>query len=188
MVVKHAAVTVLFTVCGALSSHLYVQNDDRRIASVPVPFALLCATLCWRSGRAFLATPGVIVSWLVAYMCAMWLSAEINVEFDSFGIVDNYLPMAVGGLVGGFGLGLCGAVFQGKSNWPLVYGAAIAGAISALPFGGWLALARSQSASSVQPAQRVILAISFAIWQGALGVYLYTASARDHRRSESESW
>ncbi len=143
------------------------------ILSLPVPFALLCALLFWCSIRAVLIVPAIIAIWIVAYMGAMAAGTEMGIIY---GAVGSYLPMCLGGLIGGFGLALCAAIFRGHPRWRQIAGACITGLISALPFGLWLASLNSHLNGPKDPLQPLRLKYAFAIWQAAVGTYFYVSS------------
>jgi hypothetical protein len=87
--------------------------------------------------------------------------------------LDSYLPMALAGLVGGFGLSVCYAIAH-RTRSQLIPGTII-GAVSALPFGLWLE-AVHQGSSMDSPAQRLLLKDFFEIWQAAMGTYFCLVS------------
>lgn len=178
---KRVGVAILFAVSGAWSSQFCVDGKDRLIVTLPIPFALLSTLLFWRSIRAILIVPAVVVVWLAAYMGAMAAGMEMGIVY---GILSDYVPMVFGGLIGGFGLSLCAGIFHGRLRWREVGGTSIAGMISALAFGPWLASLYSHLNGAQDPVQPVRLKYAFAIWQATVGTYLYAGLKRGNGHLE----
>jgi hypothetical protein len=80
-----------------------------------------------------------------------------------------FLPGCLGGLIGGLGLVLCVGTCYRRLLSPryLLRGAAI-GTLAALPFALWAWLFMRQDYGS-----RNVAPFAFAIWQAAMGRYLY---------------
>src|SRR5450432_1831132 len=174
---KLAGVAVLFAICGAWSSQL-VHGGERELISLPVPFALLCALLFWRSIRAIPIVPAIAIVWLAAYSSAMDVAINMGVIY---GVLGDSVPMVAGGLVGGFGLSLCAGIFYGRLRWREVCGTSLAGMISALAFVPLLAASHSRLNGAEDSGQPWRARYAFAIWQAVVGTYLYSMANRSGR-------
>jgi len=173
----YAGVVLLFAVCGAcsaafLSSSGYSTFPDQIPPMLPIPFALLCALLFMRSWRAIVAVPLMVAVWVIAFMAA-----------GSVGMLshDVLAPGCVGGLIGGVGLVLCAATCHRRLLSPMyVFGGAVIGSLSALEFVPWVSLYYSHLGRPDDPRGdlELPLMLAFAIWQVAVGAYLYKI-ARD---------
>ena len=168
-IVGRVGVAIMFAVCGAWSSRFFSeQSTDLMKCAPPVPFALLSVLLFLRTPTGILSVPLSVIVWLAAYITAMWLGMGLG--------SDNYTPMCIGGGVGGLGLVLCAAVWR---HWLFcrryLVGGAVIGGLAALPFGLWL---KGYRADMAEGALRLPLQYSFAIWQGAIGTYLYIICTR----------
>ena len=87
---------------------------------------------------------------------------------------DDYLPMGLAGLLGGWGITMAIGISHRHllSGWRLT-GAAVTGFLAALTFGPWLesfTLRINTVPDSLQPKR---LKFAFAIWQAAVGTYIY---------------
>jgi hypothetical protein len=166
---------LLFALCGAGSSRLLDSRNgsssDTLLVSVGIAFALLALFFFWRSLRGILTVPIVVVTWIVAYnMAAVLAGMDMSIS-------AHYLPMCVGGLIGGLGLYLCDFIVHREFQPRYFLGICVTGAISALPFGSWLS--RSDAIRpGVDPLLPFYLAVAFAIWQAAVGTHLYILSRR----------
>jgi hypothetical protein len=165
-------VALLFAICGACSSLFLRLNGDAAVLALAVPFSWLSAFLYVRSEKAVFVLTLYPLVWVVAYMVAV--DSAIS-RFPR----NPYLPMCIAGLVGGLGLGLSTIAACRRMQTPahLIAVSAI-GILSALPFSFWLANL-PQGMSGEPPFQQVRLAYSFAIWQGAVGTYLYSVCSQN---------
>jgi hypothetical protein len=111
-----------------------------------------------------IAMPLIAVVWMIAYL----ISFAARVFVVPFAVHSDFVAMSIGGVVGGLGLVLVNAVGRRRllSLRHLIEGGVI-GCIAALPFGLWL-LDLHHSGGD-----RTYLQCSFAIWQAAVGTYLY---------------
>ena len=155
----------LFTLCGAWSSNLYADRGTKT-AFLGVPFALLCAPLLVRKISALL---------IVLVIASVWPLAQIGATWAAMKTGDDYLPMGLAGLVGGWSIAVAIGIAQPHllSRWRLT-GAAVIGFLAALSFGPWLASFRLSINSVPDSLQPTRLKYAFAIWQAAVGTYLYT--------------
>ena len=162
---RYVGVALLFAICGTMSAtHLLSSGWEPTQVHMmfAVPFALLCAVLFLRTGRIILAAPLMIAVWVAACVAATWTGMARA--------QDVFSPVYVGGIVGGLGLVLCASICYWRLILPkYLFGGAVIGAVSALPFAPWLRLYTSHLNSP--PPTPPLLA--FAIWQAAVGTYLY---------------
>jgi hypothetical protein len=173
-VMRHLGVALTFAVTGALSSQLlpfHGSFDIWRLCVPPVPFALLSALLFLRTPKAVLIVPLNVAVWLVAYFTVM-LPAPFKPR------VSVYLLMLAGGLVGGVGLVLCAAIHHHDLlGWRYLVAGGLIGGLAALPFG----------VCPCSPPVESCFLYSFAIWQAAVGTYLYAICTRQRVREEDLS-
>ena len=173
---RHMGVAFLFAVCGAASAELLNPrwaeklpfqsggaSSNVMIISVAVPFALVATGLVWRNWRGILVIPLVIGTWVAAFWAAL-----------AFG-VDNraYLSMCVGGLTGGIGLCFCDFLARWRFQVRRLLGISFTGVLAALvfvPSFDWFSTGHPDQA----PPLGVVAA--FAVWQCAVGSYLYALS------------
>lgn len=159
-----AAVAILFGMCGAVSAGFLLPGfPDHLCIWFPIPFALLCGLLFMRT---LLLVPIVWVVWTVSYMAA-------------FVAGFSELPPApgcAGGLLGALGLMFCSAVCR-KELFSSKYfiRAAVVGVISGFPFTFWASFYLSKVTVDHAAASKPPL-LAFAIWQAAVGTYLYAIS------------
>ncbi len=160
---KAAGVALLFALCGAWSSS-FMDAEGNGTLTVAIPFAfLMLGLLRGRVAARLLTLPLVAFVWFIAYVGAMLASRD-----------HTFLAMSVGGAIGGLGVTLCAAIGRRRLLSPkyLIAAAAIGG-VSALPFGFWLRVSDRRAWGGPDPAQPLRLRLSFAIWQAAVGTYLY---------------
>jgi hypothetical protein len=169
-------VVLLFAFCGAASSWLAGDLQGWRFEILPVPFGTISAVLFLRSPKAILVVPLYILVYCAAFYVAMDMAISRTPRND-------YLPMCVGGLIGGFGVCLASGIANRCLLYPrYLLGACLVGCVAALPFGLWLAAANRVNMNAHDDAfQPLRLACSYAIWQAAVGTYLYGVCARSKR-------
>lgn len=168
---KLIAVALVFALCGAWSSSFMDADTGTDVLAVPIPFAfLMLGLLRGRVWARLLTLPLVTAVWFLAYLGVM------------SGAWDRpFLAMSVGGMIGGVGVTLWAAIGQRRLLSPkYLILAATVGGVSALPFGFWLRVFAGRHSWDVvhDSAQAMRLHISFAVWQAAVGVFLYAASRR----------
>jgi len=168
---KVVSVAILFAACGALSSYLLLPDFPRRFEFIfPLPFALLCSVLFMRKAEAVFAIALAEIVWLISSFAAFVAGTDSNL---------SPLPGFVGGSIGGLGLVLCAVISHPSvfSLKRLAYGGLI-GSLSGLAFTSWTQIYMEQhygdNVNRVFPKTVPILA--FAIWQAAVGTYLYLIS------------
>jgi len=163
------AVLLVFAACGAWSSQFYTDRGTRAIL-VGVPFALLCGLLFVRSSLAVLILPGIVCLWPAVRFAGMLISAASQSGTEA---------LSLGGLIGGLSVTAALGCAHPRllSPWWLI-GAAAVGSVAALPFAPWLANVDYRMVGSpvVTPIQVFRLQRAFAIWQAAIGTYLYVAT------------
>jgi hypothetical protein len=160
---RYIGVALLFAICGA-SSVQFLSWDfpDNLPKLLPIPFAIVCALLFLRTVRVIFAVPLMVLVWPLAFALA---------DFSAMEFHDVISPACIGGLIGGLGLVLCVSVCQGRMfSSRYLLGGAVVGSFSALSFAPWL---RSfYSHINGYPSQPLLL-LAFAVWQAAVGTYLY---------------
>ena len=166
-------VAALFAVCGAFSARFFPEGGDKpEICVVPIPFAVLCALLFRRGAKTLLFVPLMLVTWLAAQETARVVGMMTAVD-------DRFTAVAVGGCIGGLGVALSVSIWERRLlSHPYLFLAAVVGGASALPFGAWVKnyrLAVTSSNWQYYELQPFRLRYSFAIWQAAVGAYLYIA-------------
>ena len=139
------------------------------ILGVPLPFAFLSFVLFLTpKARGLWALPLSIPAWLVAWFSTLFVMVHV--------VAVPFVAMWVGGLVGGLGVTLsAGIVYHRLLSSRYLIRAAMIGGVSALPFGFWLILL---SGGESVPLQSLRLRCAFAIWQAAVGTYLYVVCTR----------
>jgi hypothetical protein len=122
----------------------------------------VCALLFLRTVRLIFAAALIILVWPIAFAVADFFGMEFG---------DVMSPACVGGLIGGLGLVLCVSICQRRVFSPkYLLGGAVVGFVSALSFAPWLKSFYSNI--NGYPSQPLLL-LAFAIWQAAVGTYLY---------------
>ncbi|MGA2435820.1 MAG: hypothetical protein ABSG25_11095 [Bryobacteraceae bacterium] len=160
---RSAGVALLFAACGALSSYIMSTDSDARwlVLAVPLPFVFLSFLLFLRhTPKGLLALPLNVAVWFAAYRIAGDMAVYAGDD-------RPFLPMLLAGTVGGLGVTLAAAIgYRRLLSAKYLIAAAIIGGVSAVPFGLWL---RSGS----DPLQAIYFRSAFAIWQAAVGTFLY---------------
>jgi len=157
-------IALLFAICGWLSPFL-LNNLSPVFAGVP--FALLCVLLFARC-RVGLAV-GALVAWacLAAFYCAGAILF--------YGADARYHPMGIGGLVGALGVAAAvGIVHRRLLAFRYLVAAAVIGSVAGLAFVPALVWANSHVGVPRDPAEVALGQRAFAVWQGAVGAYIYS--------------
>jgi hypothetical protein len=163
---KYIGVAVLFALCGAWSSQQFPERDRFVEPLFPLPFAGLCAVLFLRSPRAIPAVALSVPVYAVAHFVAIEAALFLGWTY--------FLPMCVAGFVGGAGLALSFGIGHRRLVSPRrLLRVATVGAVAAIPFGLWLRMYILRVNVPQDPLQPLRLLYSFAIWQAAVGTYLY---------------
>lgn len=178
---RYVGVAILFAACGAWQARFFPYGGEAlSVRTLQIPFALLCAVLFLRTVKAILAVPLIVVVWVLAWKTAVWLGMELGSE-------DHLTPMCVGGFVGGLGLALCAAICHRRSlSLFSLLGAGFTGCVAALPFGLWLRSYYLNLHGAADPLQPLRLQYAFAIWQAAVGTYLYAVCTQAKKKAQQE--
>ena len=173
---KVVAVAFLFAACGALSSYWLLPDfPDRWELLFPLPFALLCTVVFMRKAEAVLAIALAEMVWLISSFAAHALGMWTNL---------SPLPGFGGGLVGGLGLVVFAAICHPymSSLKRLAYGGLI-GSLTGLAFTPWTHIYMVQHyGSNINRAfPKTVPILAFAVWQAAMGTYLYVIVGRPAR-------
>jgi hypothetical protein len=154
----------VFAWCGAWSSGLYSDRGTVATLFLGVPFALLCTLLMVRRRSALLILPVIAVLWPIAHFAATGAAMVSG---------DDYWPMGLGGLIGGWGIAVAIGIAHRQilSRWRLA-GAAAVGFVAGLSFDPWLTYHRLRINSVPDHLQPTRLRYAFAIWQAAVGTYV----------------
>jgi hypothetical protein len=160
---KPAGVALLFALSGACSASLMnpwssPAEEGNYLLLVPLPFAFLSFFLFHPTKPAgLLGFPLNVLAWLIAYLTVGFVMGNTG---------DPLIGVCVGGAIGGLSVTLCAATGQRRllSSKYLISATAI-GAVLALSF---VFSARGEDT-------RLLLGrrCAFAIWQAAVGTYLY---------------
>jgi hypothetical protein len=166
------SVALLYAACGGLSSlllHWCFLNG--------VTFTLLTALLLLGTPRKILAAPLIIALWFVPYFFIYFGRFDSDVTFDTIRV------LCIGGFFGGLGVSLAVAIGYRKLRSVLYLPlGGIIGAVAALPFGASL-----HSCAGIDPKPVARVHLSFAIWQAAVGTYLYTVCAPEKKATQSNA-
>ena len=170
---KYVVVAVLFALCGGWSAQFPMPEHFGWMNCVlPLPFAVLCAMLFMRTSKAALAVTFMVAVWLAAYLTAMAVGMLAGHQ-------EHLIPVGMGGFIGGLGVALSASVCHRRLLSPTwLLAAALTGCAAALPFGFWLRSYYLTLNSPDDPLQPLRLRYAFAIWQGAVGTYLYAVCTR----------
>lgn len=174
-------VVLLFGLCGLLSGRFFEVNGGWRTLLLPIPFGVAAAFLFLRSAKAILVVPLYALVWTMAYFVAMDMAISRTPQSD-------YIPMCLAGLVGGLGVCLAsGIVNRCLLSRRYLLAACLVGCVAALPFGLWLGeIHRALSINAHEDAlQATRLLCSFAIWQAAVGAYLYVVCTGWKRKQDA---
>jgi hypothetical protein len=171
--VELVVVAALFALSGAWSSQFFSQASTTSSKFwadffLGVPFALVCVALLVRNAKAALVLPAIILAWPIAHFAATFIKMTSG---------DEYWPMGVAGLIGA----LCVALAIGIARRQLLTpwrlgGAALVGYLAGLSFDTWLTYYTLRINSVPDPLQPTRLRDAFAIWQCAVGTYIYSIS------------
>jgi hypothetical protein len=155
---------VVFAACGWWSLVLLAEHS---LYLVGTPFALICVILFARRPLGLLVGILITGAWPLAWWCAVQL----------YGLTENssYLSLGLGGLVGAVSV----AVAVGIVHWRLLtfrclVGAAAIGFLAGLAFVPYLNLYMSDKAPWPRnPVEDLLYRLGFAVWQTAVGAYIY---------------
>ena len=166
---RYVGVAAMFALCGYWSAAWFIASSfPYRLGwmafGLPIPFAVLCVLLFVRTAWGALLIPLMDAAWYLAYCGAVLTDERIRGN-------GSPLSACAGGLVGGIGVMLSAAIFRRSllSIKHLIL-LAVIGGISALPLGLCM--------SAVVPIWPQTIWRGFAIWQAAVGTYLYVICSR----------
>ena len=175
--VTYATVAASFAICGAISAAFLLSGfPDHLCIWFPIPFAVFCGLLCMRT--LFLLLPIVWLVWIVSNLAAF------VVGFSGW----PPAPGCVGGLLGALGLMFCTAACH-KQLFSRKYfiRAAVIGTLGGIPFTPWVSFYLSNMTVDHASASKPPL-LAFAIWQGAIGTYLYAiCTGSTHEQDDGDS-
>ena len=163
--VRWARAALLFGVCGAASSQLINLDGWSTWGNflLPIPFGIAAAWLCVER-----IVPRIE---LVILHAAVWqLAYRMAHLFATDGPpLQRVVVMCLAGLVGGLGVSLTTAFVKRQAPAMRAVGiSALAGAVCALPFAWWVI-----AGDQVPIPEWAFWTLSFALWQGAVGVCLW---------------
>lgn len=145
-------IAALFALCGAISAFIYEGQGVRNWLLFPLPFAILGAMLFVKS-RAVLFVPLCAGVWNAAYQAAYALGSNDGTLLAAF---------FTGGVIGGLGVtASAGIGWRGFWSARHLLTATIMGGVTGTAF------------LLPSPLERPI--VPFAIWQAAVGTYLWFA-------------
>ena len=158
----------LFALCGIVGAILFVAEikaESNWVYIVPaLPFGIACGFLCLR--------PLALAIAAAATYCLIWAAAFYSAAYLCGKDVNQYLAMLLAGLIGGVGVaGLTGIEARRHSLSYLATAGAI-GAVFALPFALY-----AKPLDSIPLSEEAVLRVSFALWQAAIGTYVYRIGA-----------
>jgi hypothetical protein len=118
-----------------------------------------------RKWSALLILPAIAVLWPIARLAATGAAMTSG---------EDYWPMGFGGLIGAWGIAVAIGIAHRQilSRWRSA-GAAAVGFVAGLSFGPWLTYYRLRINSVPDPLQPTMLGCAFAIWQAAVGTYVF---------------
>jgi hypothetical protein len=170
---RYFIVAITFAVCGYFSAALFAPDFPEfhgiTLFTPPIPFALVVMVLFF--GRRDWGVLVALIPWTVgAWYLAYWIGLMADALSHEG---SSLLPAGLAGFVGAAVLALGIAIFTDRlrpanpirSAANLIL-AGVIGTISALPLG-----------EAVTLAPRGIVRCGFAIWQAAVGTYLYAIYA-----------
>jgi hypothetical protein len=172
-VIRYLGVMFAFALCGTLSTAFFTDarssysHASEYAPLLAVPFALLSAAFWMRRLKHFIAVPLNVVVWLLAYSTSA--VAGLGASFDY-----SFVPMCLGGFVGGLGLTLVNTIGRRRVlTFPYLIAGGIVGSVAALPFTEWRDTFYGDFGGGHAEGRFEMLQHSFAIWQAAVGTYLY---------------
>lgn len=175
---RYVCVALLFAICGASAAQFLAGDFPGHFPVIlPAPFAILCALLFWRSSRSILAVLLMFFVWPIAF----WIT-----YYSGFFTGDVLSPLCVGGFIGGLGLALCLSICNARLfSLKYLFGGGVIGCLSAMSFVPWLRLFYAHNNSGLSEHQPTLL-FAFAIWQAAVGTYLYAICAATTKNAKLE--
>jgi len=159
----------LFALCGVLGAVLFlaeIKADSDWIYIVPaLPFGIACAFLCLR--------PLLLAIAAAAIYSLIWAAAFYTAAYLCGNDVNQYLAMLPAGLIGGVGVaGLTSLDAPRLRTLPSLAAAGVIGAVFALPFALY-----AKPLDFIPFSEETVVRVSFALWQAAVGTYVYRICA-----------
>lgn len=182
---RYLGIAIAFALCGVFTARFLDDGSlDRPGTFLPAPFALLCALLFLHKVRAVLAVPLMFAVWKASYIAA-WAAGVGLGRNDYLFSPEFLLPGALGGLIGGLGLVLCAATCYCRLfSIEYLFGGSLVGGISGAAFAPWLQSLKVDMGGSL--GSQADLQLAFAIWDAAVGTYLYAICTGVSKRSSSQ--
>jgi len=136
---------------------------------IGLPFAILSVAL-WVRPKARIS---LVVASVILLDCVAWALAHWTALYLSW-LPNGYVNMAIAGFVGGLGVTLATGLGCARlRSFSCRAGGAVVGAIAAIPF-GQLVDASAHKGIVYSPHDQTVLAVSFPVWQIAVGLWLYS--------------
>lgn len=167
----------LFVLSGVLGAVLFmaeIKAESDWVYIVPaLPFGIACAFLCLR--------PFLLAIAAAAAYCLIWAGAFYIAAYLCGNDVNQYLAMLLAGLIGGVGVaGLTSIDAPRLRTLSSLATAGVIGAVFALPFALY-----AKPLDSVPFSEEAVLRVSFALWQAAVGCYVYWICAVNRATSSA---
>ena len=165
----------LFAVAGLLGAGWFLdqmKGESYWVYVVPaLPFAIACAFLCLR--------PLPLVITAAVLYCVDWAAALRVGARLSGGPVNQHVAMLIAGFIGGVGVAAVTSLDAPRLRTRMaMLIAGVIGGVFGLPFALYV-----KPSASVPLSEEAIVRISFALWQAAVGTYVYWVGVR--RRATS---
>jgi hypothetical protein len=157
--------TLLFALSGVLGAALFlaeIKAESDWVYIVPaLPFGIACAFLCLRPvSLAIAAAATYTLIWAGAFYTGAYLCGKD---------VNQYVAMLPAGLIGGVGVaGLTSIDAPRLRSFSSLAVAAAIGAFFGLPFALY-----AKPSDFIPLSEETVLRLSFALWQAAVGTYVY---------------
>ena len=175
---RYIAVVLLFALCGAVSAWFLVPaaRIDKPAPLFPFPFIILCALLCLPLRRRSIGTIGLMIGSIILMFVTWGIAQGLASIVPPLGgpFRPFIMPCVVGGFIGGLGLFLSASIcyprFLLLQYLSGCLGGVLLGSVSGLAFVPWLHDCFDHLYSS---ASMPLLVQGVAVWQAAVGTYLY---------------
>jgi hypothetical protein len=168
---------ILFALSGLLGAAIFLavtRAESDWVYFLPaLPFGIACAFMCLRSSvLAVAASATYCLFWAAAFYVAAYLVGKD---------VNQYVAMLLAGLIGGAGVaGLTSIDAPRLRTASSFVSAGAIGAVFALPFAFY-----AKPPDGFPLSEETVLRVSFAIWQVAVGTYVYAIVAANRATSSA---